>query len=256
MALMKIPYLLLFVGVAAMAQTPPPSAPKTAPAKTSPAKTASTTPRPNLLDPASFRATAPAVYRVKLSTTHGDFVVEVHRDWAPVGADHFYNMVKSGYLVNSSFYRFVPNFIVQFGMAPDPAVNAAWDKMKIKDDPVKQGNKKGTVVFASTGQPNSRTTQLFVNLRDNNASLDGLGFAAFGTVTEGMEVVEGLYSGYGEIFEQGGRGPSQQAVEKQGKAYLDKSFPKLDSIKSATILPASPAAAPGAPTAAAPPKKQ
>jgi len=231
---------MILAAAAALAQTP--SAPKAAP-KTTPAAA-----RPNpLLSPANFKAVAPPLYRVKIATTHGDFVVEVHREWAPLGADRFYNMVKSGFLTNSSFYRIAPGFIVQFGMAADPAVNAAWDKSKIKDDPVKQSNARGTLVFAATGQPNSRTTQLFVNLR-NNAPLDGQGFAAFGTVTEGMDVVDGLYSGYGEMAEQGGHGPSQTLIEKQGKAYLDKNFPKLDSIKSATVIfpeaTPAPAAAP------------
>jgi len=238
--------LPLFLSAIALAQTP---APKTA---------TTTTPRPNpLLTPASFRATAPPLYRVKFTTTHGDFVVEVHRDWAPLGADRFYNMVRSRYLVNSSFYRFHPGFIVQFGMAADPAVNGAWEKAPIKDDPVKQSNKKGTIVFATAG-PNTRTTQLFINLGDNTP-LDKDGFAAFGEVTEGMDVVEGLYSGYGEIKEMNNpAGPSQALAEQYGKSYLDKSFPKLDSIKSATIIfpePAAPAAK-KATTPAPAPKKQ
>ncbi len=255
-ALMKALLTLTLCGAAALAQTPPPAAPKT---QASPAKTAPAAPRPNpLLNPAAFRAIAPPLYRVKFTTTHGDIVVEVHREWAPLGADRFYNMVRSRYLTDSSFYRIAPGFIVQFGMAADPAVNAAWGKAPIKDDPVKQSNKKGTLVFATSG-PNSRTTQLFINLRDNGP-LDGQGFAAFGTVTEGMDVVEGLYSGYGEMKEQGGRGPSQQLAEQFGKAYLDKNFPKLDSIKSAVVIfpePPAPAAKKATPPAApAPPKKQ
>jgi peptidyl-prolyl cis-trans isomerase A (cyclophilin A) len=250
MSLMKVLITLLLSGAAAMAQTP---APKAAP------KTATTAPRPNpLLNPAAFRATAPPLYRVKFTTTHGDFVVEVHREWAPVGADHFYNMVRSRYLNNSSFYRIAPGFIVQFGMAADPAVNAAWDKAPIKDDPVKQSNARGTVVFAATGSPNSRTTQLFINLR-NNSPLDGQGFAAFGTVTEGMDVVDGLYSGYGEMKEQGGNGPSQQMVERYGKSYLDKNFPKLDSVKTAEVIfpePPAPAAKKAAAPAATTPAKK
>jgi peptidyl-prolyl cis-trans isomerase A (cyclophilin A) len=247
--------LTLFVSAMALAQTPP-AAPKTGTAP----KTATPAPRPNpLLTPANFRATAPPLYRVKLTTTHGDVVVEVHRDWAPLGADRFYNLVRSRYLVNSSFYRFHPGFIVQFGMAGDPAVNSAWEKAPIKDDPVKQSNKKGTLVFATAG-PNTRTTQLFINLGDNTP-LDGQGFAAFGEVTEGMDVVEGLYSGYGEIKEMNGSGPSQALAEEYGKAYLDKSFPKLDSIKSATVIFPEPPAPPAKKTTttttpATPAKKQ
>jgi len=252
---MKSLILILFAA-AALVQAQPAAPPK-APQKT-PATTAA--PRPNpLLNPAGFRSIAPPLYRVKFTTTHGDFVVEVHKEWAPLGADRFYNMVRSRYLVNSAFYRVHPNFIVQFGMAADPAVNSAWEKAPIKDDPVKQSNKKGTVVFANAG-PNTRTTQLFINLADNGAGLDSQGFAAFGTVTEGMDIVEGLYAGYGEMKEQGGNGPSQDLLGKQGKPYLDKSFPKLDSIKSvAVIFPEPPAAAPkkaAAPAAPAAPKKQ
>jgi peptidyl-prolyl cis-trans isomerase A (cyclophilin A) len=232
MGLMKAPLFLILSAAAVLAQTPP-------------AKTASKpAPRPNpLLNPYAFRAVAPPLYRVRFSTTHGDFVVEVNREWAPLGADRFYNMVRSHYLNNSSFYRIAPGFIVQFGMAADPAVNTAWDKAPIKDDPVKQSNKRGTLVFAKTDSPNSRTTELFINLRDNSM-LDRDGFAAFGAVTEGMDVVDGLYSGYGEMKEMGGNGPSQALAEKYGKVYLDKSFPKLDSIRSALVIfPEAPAPA-------------
>ncbi len=228
---MKVLLTLIVSAAAALAQAPP-------------AKTAhKPAPRPNpLLNPYGFRAVAPPVYRVRLTTTHGDFTVEVNRAWAPLGADRFYNMVRSRYLNNSSFYRIAPGFIVQFGMAADPAVNSAWDKAPIKDDSVKQSNKRGTLVFATSG-PNSRTTQLFINLRDNTM-LDSQGFAAFGTVTEGMDIVDGLYSGYGEIKEMGGHGPSQAQAGKLGKPYLDKDFPKLDSVKSAIVIfPAAPAPA-------------
>jgi peptidyl-prolyl cis-trans isomerase A (cyclophilin A) len=199
------------------------------------------------MNPALAKATAPELYRVKFTTTKGDFIVEVNRSWAPIGADRFYNLVRNRYFTDASFFRVVPNFIVQFGMHADPKINAVWSKANIKDDPVKQGNKRGTVVFATAG-PNTRTTQFFINLKDNSSGLDGQGFAAFGTVTEGMtEVVDKIYSGYGDGADMGGRGPTQDLITKQGKPYLDKNFPQLDSIKSATVIfpegPAAPATA-------------
>lgn len=196
------------------------------------------------MNPASLKAKAPDLFRVKFVTTHGDFVVEVHRDWAPNGADRFYNLVKARFFTDSSFYRFSPKFIVQFGVSANPAITTAWAGAKIQDDPVKESNKKGTLTFATSG-PNSRTTDFFINLNDNGASLDAhpSKFAPIGTVTEGMDIVEGLYSGYGEMKEMGGAGPSQPLVMSQGKAYLDKNFPKLDSIKTATVIFPEPAAA-------------
>ncbi len=199
---------------------------------------------PALLHPATLHAIAPAVYEVKFATTKGDFVVTVTRAWAPNGADRFYNLVKHGYFTDVSFYRYVTGFIVQFGLSPDPKINAAWDHAPIKDDPVKQSNKQGFITYAMGG-PNTRTTQVFINLADNSSQLDGMGFAAFGQITSGMDVVQQLYSGYGEIADLGGTGPSQERVNQAGKAYLDKNFPKLDSIKSATVI--SPAETPAAP---------
>ena len=235
--------LLIFAVSAAalLAQAPPPA--KSAPKAAAPAAGASKTgaapkagaatktgaARPNpLMNPASLKAVAPELYRVKFTTTHGDFVVEVHHEWAPVGADRFYNLVRNRFFTDAAFFRVVPNFIVQFGIPANPGIAAAWQDAKIKDDPVKQSNKRGTLVFATAG-PNTRTTQLFVNFKDNGASLDGQGFAPFGTVTEGMDVVDGLYAGYGER-------PDQGLITAQGKAYLDKNFPKLDSIKSAVVI--------------------
>jgi peptidyl-prolyl cis-trans isomerase A (cyclophilin A) len=191
--------------------------------------------RPSLLTPASLHAKAPEVYKAQFTTTRGDFVVEVNRASAPLGADRFYNLVKNGYFTNAAFFRVVPGFIVQFGLNANPAVNKVWMNANIKDDPVMGTNKRGTLVFATAG-PNTRTTQLFINFGDN-AALDRQGFAPFGTVTEGMDVVDKIYPGYGER-------PDQQRITEEGKAYLDKSFPMLDSIKAAKILPATPAAAP------------
>jgi len=228
------------------AQTP---APKSAPAKTGAAHVAAAGPRPSLLNPASLKAKAPAVFKAKFTTTAGDFTVEVHRDWAPLGVDRFYNMIRNGYFTNAAFFRVVPGFVVQFGLSPDPALNKVWDVAMIKDDPVVQSNKRGSLVFATSG-PNTRTTQLFINYADN-PSLDSRGFAPFGTVVEGMDVVDKIFPGYSQS-------PSQDLITSQGDAYLKANFPKIDKIKLARILPAVPAAthAPaGAKTAAKPAAK-
>jgi peptidyl-prolyl cis-trans isomerase A (cyclophilin A) len=209
---MKALILLLVSGSVMLAQAPPP-APAAAPA-------------PNLMNPSTLKAQAPDLYRVKFATTHGDIVIEVHRAWAPLGADRFYNLVVNNFFTDAAFFRYVPNFIVQFGLPANPAIGRVWQSANIKDDPVKHGNTKGTLVFATAG-PNTRTTQLFINFADNTP-LDAQGFAAFGQVVSGMNIAEGLYSGYGEK-------PDQGAITSQGKAYLDKNFPKIDSIKSATI---------------------
>jgi cyclophilin family peptidyl-prolyl cis-trans isomerase len=187
----------------------------------------------SLSEPSSLNLSAPAVYRAKFTTTQGDFVIEVNRSWAPYGADRFYNLVKNGFYDGASFFRVLPGFIVQFGISPDPRLSEVWHSATIPDDPVSEGNLAGTVTFATAG-PNTRTTQVFINLRDNK-SLDSQGFAPFGKVTEGMEVIEKLYSGYGEGAPMG-NGPDQQRMEKEGRAYLTESFPKLDSIKSAVIM--------------------
>jgi len=243
---MKTFAFFLIATAAILAQTPPPKAPAKAPATGAATKsTAAPRSNPALLNPAALKAKAPDLYRVKFVTTHGDFVVEVNRDWAPLGADRFYNLVKNRFFTDAAFFRYVPNFVVQFGLPADPKVAAAWENAVIKDDPVKQGNKKGTIVFATRG-PNTRTTQLFINLRDNTP-LDAQGFAAFGTVTEGMDVVTGLYSGYGDA-------DVQDAITKQGKAFIDKNYPKMDSIKSATIIFPEPPA-PAAKKTATTPKK-
>ena len=181
------------------------------------------------MNPVSLKAKAPDNFKVLFNTTRGDFTVEVHRAWAPLGADRFYNLVANGFFTNAAFFRVVVTprpFIVQFGLNASPALNKVWKDANIKDDPVKESNKRGTLVFATAG-PNTRTTQLFINLNDNSP-LDGQGFAPFGTVVEGMDVVDKIYPGYAE-------GPDQGRITMEGKAYLDKSFPKLDSIKSAKV---------------------
>lgn len=249
---MKSLILLVLAGVCAFGQTPAAeksgSARRTAAAKGSGASSA------RLANPALWNKQAPPEFKAKLTTTKGDIVIDVHRDWAPLGADRFYNLVRSGFFTNVSFYRVVPGFIVQFGASPDPKIETAWSKAPIKDDPVKQSNKRGFVTFAMGG-PNTRTTEIFINLKDNT-QLDGMGFAPFGEVVEGMDVVDKLYNGYGDMKEMGGRGPSQPRVQTEGKAYLDKEFPQLDSIKSATIISPAPAAPPAKKGGAAPPVKK
>jgi peptidyl-prolyl cis-trans isomerase A (cyclophilin A) len=188
--------------------------------------------KPSLLSPASLHAKAPDVYKAQFTTTKGDFVIEVHRDWAPLGADRFYNLVKNGFYDDVAFFRVVPDFMVQFGMSGNPQIEAAWGHASVKDDPVKQGNARGRITFAMGG-PNTRTTQVFINLADN-ARLDPKGFSAFGAVSQGMDVVDQFYSGYGEGAPDG-NGPSQKTAESEGNAYLSRDFPKLDYIKKATI---------------------
>ncbi len=175
---------------------------------------------------------APAQFRVKFETTRGPVVIEVNRKWAPLGADRFYNLVKSGYFDNVAFFRVIPGFVVQFGINGDPEVSAKWQKANISDDPVKQSNHRGYLTFATSG-PNTRTTQMFINLTDNTR-LDRMGFAPIGHVVEGMKVVDSLYSGYGEGA-PAGRGPSQDRIYGKGNAYLKDGFPKLDYITRAEV---------------------
>jgi peptidyl-prolyl cis-trans isomerase A (cyclophilin A) len=171
-------------------------------------------------------------YRVKFETTAGNFVVEVHPDWAPIGAERFRELVEAGFYDNCKFFRVVQKpepFMVQFGINGDPAVMDKWREEKIQDDPVRRPNKKGYITFATSG-PNSRTTQVFVNYK-TNSFLDTKGFAPFGEVIEGMDVVESLYSTYGEA-------PSAQQgrIQKEGNKFLEATYPNLDSIKTATIV--------------------
>lgn len=216
---------------------------KTGTAKTGAAKAGAKTgvSRAALLNPARLIAKAPEVYRTKFTTTKGDFVVEVHRAWSPLGADRFYNLVRNGFFNDASFFRAISGFMVQFGIHAEPKISAAWREANIKDDPVTQSNKRGFVSFA-TGGPNTRTTQVFVNLVDN-VRLDSMGFSPFGQVVEGMDIVDQLYTGYGEGAPSGA-GPDQGRIQAEGKVYLDKEFPRLDSVKTAIVLPAAGAAAP------------
>jgi peptidyl-prolyl cis-trans isomerase A (cyclophilin A) len=180
----------------------------------------------SLKNPASLTEQAPATYNVKFDTSIGAFTVAVTKAWAPNGANRFYNLVKNGYYNDARFFRVVPNFMVQFGINGDPALNPIWQQARIQDDPVKESNLRGYVTFATAG-PNTRTTQVFINFNDN-AGLDRQGFAPFGKVSAGMDIVDKLHNGYGEQ-------PNQGLVQSQGNAYLTKTFPKLDYIKTATI---------------------
>ena len=185
-------------------------------------------------NPAALKEQAPPVYKVEFDTSKGPFVVEVHRDWAPNGADRFYNLVKNGFYDNTRFFRVIEGFMAQFGVNGDPKVSAVWRESRIKDDPVKVSNKRTFVTFATAG-PNTRTTQIFISYGDNS-NLDSQGFSPFGQVVSGMKVVDSLYSGYGEGA-PGGRGPNQTRVQSEGNAYLASSFPNLDYVKKATIVP-------------------
>jgi len=197
----------------AAAETPPASDPGTMP----------------LLDPdhPDVNRQAPGQYRVAFETTKGRFVVEVHREWAPLGADRFYNLVQAGYYGENRFFRVLEGFIVQFGMNGDPAVNEAWDTAAIADDPMGEMNTRGRLTFATSGA-NSRTTQLFINLGDN-LNLDNQGFTPFGEVIEGMDVVDSLHSGYGQT-------PDQGMIGAQGTPYLEREFPLLDYVEVAVVV--------------------
>jgi len=197
------------------------------------AEEAAAKPNPALLDPSLATEQAPDLYRVKMETTAGNFVIEVHREWAPLGADRFYNLVKIGYFNNVAFFRVLADFMAQAGFHGDPAVSQPWLSARIKDDPVKQSNTQGMVSFAMGG-PNTRSAQIFVNYGDNSY-LDESGFAPFGKVVEGMESVRDLYSGYGE-GEPNGKGPGQGKVYRRGNDYLKAEFPELDYVTRASIV--------------------
>ena len=188
--------------------------------------------RPSLLKPSSLNEQAPASFKAKFTTTKGDFVVEVRRAWSPLGADRFYNLVKYHFYDGAAFFRVLPGFVAQFGLSANPEISRVWASATFKDDPVTQSNLEGYLTFATAG-PHTRTTQVFINLGDNQ-NLDRMGFSPFGKVVEGMNVVRKFYSGYGEGAPSG-KGPDQSRLTNEGKAYLDKSFPLMDSIKTAVI---------------------
>lgn len=206
--------------------TPMPTAPANSPA-------AANKPAPaNLLSPDKLTERAPDLFKARFKTTKGDFVLEIHRDWAPQGADRFYNLVKNGFYDDVAFFRVVSGFMVQFGVTGMPDVNARWQQAQIPDDPVKQSNKPGMITYAMAG-PNTRTTQVFINYNDN-ANLDSQGFAPFGKVVSGMDVVQSLYAGYGD-GPPFGRGPDQGRIQREGNSYLRRDFGNLDYVQTATI---------------------
>jgi peptidyl-prolyl cis-trans isomerase A (cyclophilin A) len=191
-------------------------------------KSANSGPPDVLLHPAKLTAKAPQLFTATFKTTKGTFQIEAHRTWAPKGADRFYNLVKSGFFDGVIFFRVVPRFVVQFGISPYPTVSTAWQNATITDDLPTVRNTGGAVTFAAAG-PNTRTTQVFINL-GTNSSLDQMGFAPFGAVVSGMDVVQKLYSGYGDKPT-----PQQGEMETQGNAWLNKNYPKLDAIKTARV---------------------
>jgi peptidyl-prolyl cis-trans isomerase A (cyclophilin A) len=183
----------------------------------------------NLKNPAAMKEQAPAVFKANFETSAGAFVIEVHRDWSPNGADRFYNLVKNGFFDDVRFFRVIPGFMVQFGMHGDPAVQAAWTSARIPDDPVKESNKRGYITFAKPNAPNARSNQVFINFADN-ANLDSMGFSPFGKVISGMAVVDKINASYGAK-----PGDDQGNIAAGGNAYLAKTYPNLDFIKKATI---------------------
>ena len=237
-ALLASTMSILAVCAAVLAQTksaPPPAkkaapraaAPKTA-SKAKVATKAKAAAR-NLLVPSTLNAKAPPVYLVKLNTTKGPIVIRVTKSWAPVGADRFYNLVRAGFYNDAAFFRVLPGFMAQFGISARPEVSRVWAERGMPDDPVKQSNKRGMVTYAQSSLPNSRSTQLFINYADNSR-LDADRFAPFGEVIEGMEIADQIYAGYREQ-------PDQTSITNQGKAYLDRQFPRLDRILTAVIEP-------------------
>jgi peptidyl-prolyl cis-trans isomerase A (cyclophilin A) len=228
---------------ATSAQTPPPAKKQLSKSAAAGKKAAALPFDRALLRPALLKEKAPELFDVKFSTTRGEFTVRVTRAWAPLGADRFYNLVKNHFYDGAVFFRVVDGFVAQLGISPYPQVSAAWKKAVIKDDPVKESNLPGTVTFATDG-PDTRTTQIFISLK-NNSHLDRKGFSPFGKVTEGTMAVVKLYGGYGDSPDRGGDGPEQDKMEKRGNAYLEKGprgghggkgWPKLDRITSATIV--------------------
>jgi peptidyl-prolyl cis-trans isomerase A (cyclophilin A) len=185
---------------------------------------------PKLKNPAALTEQAPATYRAQFETSRGMFVIEAHREWAPLAADRFYNLVKYGFYDNARFFRVLSGFMAQFGLNGDPDVQRAWTNAGLPDEPTKQSNMRGFVSFARESTPNSRYTMVFINYKDNSY-LDSEGFAAFGQVVAGMDVVDSLYSGYGRT-----NVPDQRRITSEGNAYLSAEYPKLDYTRRARIV--------------------
>ena len=222
---MKHALIAVLLSTALFAQTK--DAPK---AKAAPATAPAAASDMDLLKPATVKGKAPAVYIARLDTTKGHIDIRVVRDWAPIGAERFYNLIRAGFYDNVYFFRVVPGFMAQFGISSKPEVSKLWSQRNMADDRVIQSNKRGFITYAKTSQPNSRSTQLFINLVDN-AGLDGQGFAPFGEVVDGMTVVDQLYGGYGEQATD-----AQSAIASQGEGFLNRYFPRLDKIIKGTIL--------------------
>lgn len=194
------------------------------------AKADGNAPHPAMKNPSLATEKAPDKFTAVFTTTKGEFEITVNREWSPLGADRFYNLVKIGYFQDIAFFRAVDNFMVQFGIHGDPAVNSVWKNANIDDDgKAVVSNEPGRVTFAKTGAPNSRSVQFFINYK-NNAFLDGQGFTPFGEVSKGMDIVNELYKGYGERPSS-----AQNTIQTKGNAFLKKSFPELDYIKSAKL---------------------
>jgi len=225
----------LFLVASLPAQSPAPAASPVPPQASAPPKAPASEYDRTLLKPALLKEKAPETFQVTFETTRGDFTMDVTRAWAPNGVDRFYNLVRHHFYDNMVIFRVVPDFVVQFGISSYPTVNSAWRGDTITDDPVKQSNKRGYVTFAMAG-PNTRTTQIFISFKDN-FFLDSKGFAPFATVNkDGMKVVGKFYDQYA-----GAPSDDQDSIQAQGKAFLDKKYPKLDLIKHATIVgPAAP----------------
>jgi peptidyl-prolyl cis-trans isomerase A (cyclophilin A) len=187
--------------------------------------------REPLADPSRLTEQAPEIYRARFDTSQGPFVIEVHREWAPLGADRFYNLVKNGFYDDARFFRVLDGFMAQFGLNGDPAVQRPWQSANLRDEPVRRSNTRGFVTFAKESSPHSRYTMVFINYADNSY-LDKDGFAPFGRVVTGMEVVDKLYSGYGRQ-----NVPDQRRIVREGNAYLKSDYPRLDFIRTATIVP-------------------
>ena len=185
-------------------------------------------------DAPEMKSRAPERFKVRFTTSQGAFTISVERAWAPLGADRFYNLVRARFYEDARFFRVVSGFVCQFGIPADPAESALWKDATIPDDPRRETNTRGKVAYATAG-PGTRTTQVFINYSNGNRRLDQMDFAPFGEVTEGMSVVDKLYSGYGE-GEPSGSGPNQKRMEAMGNPYVQAGWPKLDYIKKTEIL--------------------
>ncbi|MCP3977832.1 MAG: peptidylprolyl isomerase [bacterium] len=197
-----------------------------------------------LLQPKLLNQRAPDLFHVEVATSEGKFVVEIERAWAPVGADRFYNLALSGFYDETRFFRVVPGFAALFGMHGDPKISEVWNRAEIRDDPVRRPNERGTLTFAMAG-PNTRTTQIFINLKDNR-QLDGMGFAPFGHVIRGWSVIENLCDEYGDRPPRG-KGPHQHMIRVEGNAYLKREYPELDFVIGMTVFVPPSAEAPRPP---------